>query len=106
MTPNLKHDIMCMEACQVIPMQKKPTIRDIAREAGVSDTTVSLSFRPNSRVSEATRERIREIAKRLNYFPNRSARNLRYGSSRTIGFVVIDITNPFYARMIRSADAF
>jgi LacI family transcriptional regulator len=85
-------------------MHKKPTIRDIAREAGVSDTAVSLSFQPNSRVSVATRERILAVARRLNYFPNRSARNLRYGGSRTIGFVVIEITNPFYSRMIRSAE--
>jgi LacI family transcriptional regulator len=85
-------------------MHRKPTIRDIAREAGVSDTAVSLSFQPNSRVSAATRERILAVARRLNYFPNRSARNLRRGGSRTIGFVVIEITNPFYARMIRSAE--
>ncbi len=85
-------------------MHRKPTIRDIAREAGVSDTAVSLSFQRNSRVSAATRERILAVARRLNYFPNRSARNLRYGDSRTIGFVVIEITNPFYARMIRSAE--
>ncbi|OHD74281.1 MAG: hypothetical protein A2V99_10035 [Spirochaetes bacterium RBG_16_67_19] len=85
-------------------MHRKPTIRDIAREAGVSDTAVSLSFQHNSRVSAVTRERILAIARRLNYFPNRSARNLRRGSSHTIGFVVIEITNPFYARMIRSAE--
>ena len=85
-------------------MHRKPTIRDIAREAGVSDTAVSLAFQQNSRVSAATRERILSVARRLNYFPNRSARNLRYGDSRTIGFVVIEITNPFYARMIRSAE--
>ena len=85
-------------------MHKTPTIRDIAREAGVSDTAVSLSFQQNSRVSAATRERVLAVARRLNYFPNRSARNLRYGGSRTIGFVVIEITNPFYSRMIRSAE--
>ncbi len=85
-------------------MTRKPTIRDIAREAGVSDTAVSLAFQQNSRVSAATRARILAIARRLHYFPNRSARNLRYGDSRTIGFVVIEITNPFYARMIRSAE--
>ena len=85
-------------------MHRKPTIRDIAREAGVSDTAVSLSFQNNSRVSAATREKILAVARRLNYFPNRSARNLRYGGSRTIGFVVIEITNPFYSRMIRSAE--
>lgn len=85
-------------------MQKKTTIRDIAREAGVSDTAVSLSFQQNSRVSAATREKVLGVARRLNYSPNRSARNLRRGSSRTIGFVVIEITNPFYSRMIRSAE--
>ncbi len=85
-------------------MNRKPTIRDIAREAGVSDTAVSLAFKENSRVSAETRERILAIARRLNYFPNRSARDLRAGGSRTIGFVVIEITNPFYSRMIRSAE--
>jgi len=85
-------------------MNRKPTIRDIAREAGVSDTAVSLSFQRNTRVSAATREKILAVARRLNYFPNRSARNLRRGISRTIGFVVIEITNPFYSRMIRSAE--
>lgn len=85
-------------------MHRKPTIRDIAREAGVSDTAVSLAFQQNSRVSAETRAKILAVARRLNYFPNRSARNLRYGDSRTIGFVVIEITNPFYSRMIRSAE--
>lgn len=83
---------------------RKPTIRDIARLAGVSDTAVSLSFQENSRVSAATRQKVLAIARRLKYFPNRSARNLRYGNSRTIGFVVIEITNPFYSRMIRSVE--
>ena len=85
-------------------MRRKPTIRDIAREVGVSDTAVSLAFQQSPRVSEPTRAKILAAARRLNYFPNRSARNLRYGDSRTIGFVVIEITNPFYSRMIRSAE--
>ena len=85
-------------------MTKRTTIRDIAREAGVSDTAVSLALQMKSRISAGTRQRILEIAKRLNYSPNRAARNLRYGKSRTIGFVVTDITNPFYARMIRSSE--
>jgi LacI family transcriptional regulator len=70
----------------------------------VSDTAVSLAFKQSPRVSPATREKILAAARKLNYFPNRSARNLRYGDSRTIGFVVIEITNPFYSRMIRSAE--
>jgi len=85
-------------------MEKRPTIRDIAREAGVSDTTVSLAFVQNSRISNYTRQRVLEIAKSLKYFPNRLARDLRYGQSKTIGFVVTDITDPFYSRMIRSAE--
>jgi LacI family transcriptional regulator len=104
LTSNRKRDSMRGEGCQALSMQKKPTIRDIAREAGVSDTAVSLSFQQNSRVSAATRERVLAVARRLSYFPNRSARNLRYGNSRTIGFVVIEITNPFYSRMIRSSE--
>ncbi len=85
-------------------MDRKPTIRDIAREAGVSDTAVSLAFQSDSRLSSQTREKILQIARRLNYVPNRLARTLRYGDTRTIGFLVNDITDPFYSRMIRSAE--
>ena len=85
-------------------MKKRPTIRDIAREAGVSDTTVSLAYVQGSRISNETRQRVLKIAKSLNYFPNHLARYLRYGQSKTIGFVATDITDPFYSRMIRSAE--
>lgn len=85
-------------------MKKRPTIRDIAREAGVSDTTVSLAYVQGSRISNKTRQRVLKIAKSLNYFPNHLARYLRYGQSKTIGFVATDITDPFYSRMIRSAE--
>ena len=85
-------------------MNRKPTIRDIAKRAGVSDTAVSLAFQTNSRLSEKTRERILAIARELNYFPNRTARALRSGGPVSIGFIVTDITDPFYSRMIRSAE--
>ena len=85
-------------------MNRKPTIRDIAKQAGVSDTAVSLAFKDNSRLSEETRERILAIARELNYFPNRTARALRSGDSLSIGFIVTDITDPFYSRMIRSTE--
>jgi LacI family transcriptional regulator len=85
-------------------MKKRPTIGDIARKAGVSDTTVSLAYVQGSRISKETRQRVLKIAKSLNYFPNNLARDLRYGQSKTIGFVVTDITDPFYSRMIRSAE--
>jgi LacI family transcriptional regulator len=93
-----------VKGCISEEMKKRPTIGDIARLAGVSDTTVSLAFAKKSRISDATRSHVLEIAKSLNYIPNRSARELRYGQSKTIGFLVTDITDPFYARMIRSAE--
>jgi LacI family transcriptional regulator len=80
------------------------TIRDIARAAGVSETTVSLAFQPSSRISHKTRERILALGNQLHYLPNLSARTLRIGRSGAIGFLVNDITNPYYALMVRSAE--
>ncbi|MCL5096106.1 MAG: LacI family transcriptional regulator [Candidatus Omnitrophica bacterium] len=81
----------------------KTTIKDIARQVGVSQTTVSLAFRENSRISAATRQQVLEVANRLNYTPNLTARHLRCGKTRSIGMLVNDITNPFYALMVRAA---
>jgi LacI family transcriptional regulator len=80
------------------------TIKDVAREAGVSDTAVSLAFKNSSRISEQTRRRILDAAGRLNYVPNSTARSLRTGRTRTVGFIVNDITNPFYSLMLKEAE--
>lgn len=82
---------------------RRATIRDIARRAGVSETTVSLSFRSDSRISPKTRQKVFGVAKELRYIPNVLAQSLRSGKTSTIGFVVLDITNPFYARMVKRA---
>ncbi len=82
----------------------KTTIREVAQSAGVSMTTVSLAFQPDSRLSDKTREKVLAAAKKLNYVPNSAARKLRRGRTRTIGFVVNDITNPFYGWMLRLAE--
>ena len=82
---------------------KLPTIRDIARQARVSETTVSLSFREESRISPPTRKRILALARRLKYAPNRQARLLRLGQNKLLGILVNDITNPFYALMVQQA---
>lgn len=82
----------------------KTTIKDIAKLAAVSETTVSLAFRENSRISHTTRKKILELAEKLHYLPNRAARSLRYGGLKAIGFIVTDITNPFYAIMARIAE--
>lgn len=82
----------------------KVTIKDVARLAGLSDTAVSLAFKEKSRLSDKTREIVLRVARELNYTPNLAAQNLRSGKSNTIGFIVNDITNPFYASMLKDAE--
>ena len=83
---------------------RKSTIKDIAHKAMVSDTTVSLSFREGSRISARTRSRVLEVAKSLGYSPNTAARDLRTGRTKTLGFLINDITNPFYGSMVRTSE--
>jgi LacI family transcriptional regulator len=82
----------------------KSTIKDVALRAGVSDTTVSLAFQSHSRISAVTRARVLAAASALSYTPNLAAKHLRNGSSRSIGFVVNDVTNPFYLQMFRKVE--
>jgi DNA-binding LacI/PurR family transcriptional regulator len=84
---------------------QSPTSVDVAREAGVSQSTVSLVFsgKAQGRVSEATQERVRSAARELGYRPNVAAQALRLGSSRAVALLVPDITNPFFSRVLRGA---
>lgn len=79
------------------------TIRDVAHSAGVSYTTVSLAFQAGSRISGERRRQILRIAGELGYTPNIQARALRSRRTRTLGLLVADLTNPFYALMSRAA---
>lgn len=69
-------------------MSKRPTIRDVAREAGVAIVTVSDALNGKGRVDPATRERITAIAQHLGYQANRHARSLRSGHSRALGLIL------------------
>ncbi|MBS9464173.1 LacI family DNA-binding transcriptional regulator [Flagellimonas sp. 389] len=84
-------------------MQKRVSLKDIAKKAGVSIATVSyvLSKQKNSGVSEEVSDKIRKIAKELNYRPNQIAKSLQSGKSHTIGLIVADISNPFFAQIAR-----
>lgn len=62
------------------------TIKDVARAAGVTSATVSYVLNNSGRVSEATRQRVLEAARQLNYRPSITAQNLRSGESRIIGY--------------------
>ena len=81
------------------------TSTDVARRAGVSQSTVSLvlSGKGEGRVSEATQERVRQCARELGYRPNVAAQALRMGSSRAVALLVPDMTNPFFSRVLRGA---
>ncbi|MET9324529.1 LacI family DNA-binding transcriptional regulator [Streptomyces sp. NPDC003038] len=83
----------------------RPTSRDVATAAGVSQATVSLVLgdKWRGRVSERTAGLVREAATRLGYRPNLAARNLRLGSTRTALLVVPALTNEFFARVYTGA---
>jgi DNA-binding LacI/PurR family transcriptional regulator len=78
---------------------------DVARRAGVSQTTVSLvlSGKAAGRISEATAEAVQRAARELGYRPNAAARALRSGVSATVGLVVADVTHPFFGLTLRGA---
>ncbi|RIV42482.1 LacI family DNA-binding transcriptional regulator [Flagellimonas pelagia] len=84
-------------------MKKRVSLKDIAKEAGVSIATVSyvLSKQNNTGISREVTERIKRIAAELNYRPNQIAKSLQSGKSHTIGLIVADISNPFFALIAR-----
>jgi DNA-binding LacI/PurR family transcriptional regulator len=86
------------------PIERSTSI-DVARCAGVSQSTVSLVFsgKGRGRVSEATAERVRQCARELGYRPNAAAQALRLGASRAVALLVPDMTNPFFSRVLRGA---
>lgn len=93
-------------------MAKNITIKDIAREAGVSIALVSFVMnnrieangKQKYRVSETTKERILEVAQRLNYRPSSAARMLRQGRTRVIGVILSDMANIFYGTIARELE--
>lgn len=92
---------------RLAPKIERPTSRDIADIAGVSQATVSRALRDSPLVRKETRERVQQIARELNYFVNRNAAGLRTQQSTTIALLLFDETsgadaeiNPFYLSML------
>jgi LacI family transcriptional regulator len=81
-----------------------PTIRDVAQRAGVSPTTVSYVMNGTRYVSPETEARIHAAIKELDYKPDYIARSLRAKRTMTVGLIVSDISNPFYADIVRGAE--
>jgi len=81
-----------------------PSIKDVAKIAGVSTATVSRVLANQGRVKEDTRKLVLEAVEQLNYRPNLIARSLRVQKSAKIGLVVSDIRNPFFTAIGRAVE--
>lgn len=80
------------------------TLKDIARETGLSQATVSLALAGSPLVSEKTGKRVQEAAERMGYVPNAAARNLVGRASDTVGLIVPDISNPYFGALAQEID--
>lgn len=86
-------------------MAAKVTLRDIAREVGLSPSAVSLVLNDRPcRISEENRLRIKEVAARMRYVPNQIARSLVTQQSRTLGLIVPNIESRFFSSLARNLE--
>lgn len=80
------------------------TIKDVARLAGVSVATVSRVINHSPKASSASREAVNNAMKSLNYHPNANARALAQQSTRTMGLVVGDVSDPFFGAIVKAVE--
>ncbi len=80
------------------------TIKDVAKQAGVSHSTVSRALHDSPLISEATVERIRQIANEMGYFPSATARSLRTNRSHALGVIVSNIDDPFFSEILQGIE--
>lgn len=84
-------------------MGTRPSIRDVAREAGVSTALASFALNDRDGVAAETKIRILEVARRLGYRADPNARALRTGTSNTYGLMVRNMQNPYFLEVLRGA---
>ncbi|MGY0157505.1 ribose operon transcriptional repressor RbsR [Edwardsiella tarda] len=80
------------------------TMKDVARLAGVSTSTVSHVINNNRFVSESVRQRVQAAVQQLNYAPSALARSLKMNQTHTIGMLVTTSNNPFFAEVVRGVE--
>lgn len=80
------------------------TIKDIAREAGVTHATVSRALRGSALISAETSERIHQIAAAMGYQPSAAARSLKTNRSQVLGVIVSHIADPFFSEILQGID--
>jgi LacI family transcriptional regulator len=81
-------------------LRKKVTIREIAEVANVSLSTVSRALRGDPRANRRTAQRVLQVARDLNYYPDSLAKSLRQSKTNTIGIIFNDLNNPFYSEIL------
>ncbi|MDM8084863.1 LacI family DNA-binding transcriptional regulator [Cellulomonas cellasea] len=86
-------------------MTRRPTMNDIALDAGVSRATVSLVVRDSDQIPESTKQRVRASMERLGYVYNRVAGTMRGGGSRNLGLLLTNIQNPYLAEVSMAVEA-
>src|SRR5262244_3568961 len=89
----------------VVTLSMAVTLKDIARDLGVSVITVSKALRDHSDISEETKARVLKRVKELNYRPNLAARALVTGRTNLLGFVVPDLLHSFFSEIVRGLSA-
>lgn len=80
-------------------MKSKATLKQIAKDLGLSVSTVSKALSGSHEISDATKTRVQEYAKLQNYKPNTMAKNLKNQRTNTIGVIIPNILNPFFAKV-------
>ena len=93
-----------MSAVTMSGEQPRPSVRDVAKAAGVSVGTVSHVLNHPERVSEETRQRVHDAVTSLGFVRSASARQLRQGTSTTVGVIILDFTNPFFMDAAQGID--
>ncbi len=83
-------------------MNRRPTIIDVAKRAGISKSTVSLVLQNSPAVREETRVLVRQAMSELGYVYNRAAANMRMSNAGLIGLVINDLRNPFFTEFATS----
>jgi DNA-binding LacI/PurR family transcriptional regulator len=80
------------------------TIKDIAKKAKVSHSTVSRALNGNSLIPENTAERIRRIAFEMGYFPSAAARSLKTNRSQVLGVILSSVEDPFFSEILQGIE--
>lgn len=82
----------------------KVRLKDVAKQLNISVSTVSRALSNHPRISDVTKKRVAALVKKLNYRPNLIAKSLKLNITKTIGFIIPDITNPFCPELVKGAE--